>query len=261
MVYRPVSGPGLRCVRAADPQPVYRECSDSLVVCSAYLCQLFKVLITSVPLSLGDFTLIGQVGNIATLNASAITFGRNSILAVVGVVLWLAVVCFFSKPLRLRWRWSLAGAAGARAGLFPGVLGRGGPAGVHALSVGIDRALSQTAVNEACGGPILGLWRSLFQQSNRNLGENYSQQYMEDIVTQAEEYSAAQPTSSGAKQPNIILILSESFFDITGLPGVTFDQDPVADFHELQAEGVSGTFYTRSLGYGTCNIELETSPA
>ena len=73
----------------------------------------FKVLITSVPLSLGDFTLIGQVGNIATLNASAITFGRNSILAVMGVVLWLAVVCFFSKPLRLRWRWSLAGAAGA----------------------------------------------------------------------------------------------------------------------------------------------------
>ena len=78
----------------------------------------FKVLITSVPLSLGDFTLIGQVGNIATLNASAITFGRNSILAVVGVVLWLAVVCFFSKPLRLRWRWSLAGAAGA-ANCFP----------------------------------------------------------------------------------------------------------------------------------------------
>ena len=38
---------------------------------------------------------------------------------------------------------------------------------------------------------------------------------------------------------------------------MTFDQDPVADFHELQAEGVSGTFYTRSLGYGTCNIELE----
>ena len=44
----------------------------------------FKVLITSVPLSLGDFTLIGQVGNIATLNASAITFGRNSILAGMG---------------------------------------------------------------------------------------------------------------------------------------------------------------------------------
>ena len=217
----------------------------------------FKVLITSVPLSLGDFTLIGQVGNIATLNASAITFGRNSILAVVGVVLWLAVVCFFSKPLRLRWRWSLAGAAGA-ALAFALVFWVGADRLVYTpLSVGIDRALSQTAVNEACGGPILGLWRSLFQQSNRNLGENYSQQYMEDIVTQAEEYSAAQPTSSGAKQPNIILILSESFFDITGLPGVTFDQDPVADFHELQAEGVSGTFYTRSLGYGTCNIELE----
>lgn len=72
----------------------------------------FKVLITSVPLSLGDFSLIGQVGDIASLNASAITFGRNSILAVAAVVVWLAVVWFFSKPLRIEWRWSLVGAAG-----------------------------------------------------------------------------------------------------------------------------------------------------
>ena len=68
---------------------------------------------------------------------------------------------------------------------------------------------------------------------------------------------AGQPASSGAQQPNIILILSESFFDITTLPGVTFDEDPVAEFHALQEESVSGAFHTRSLGYGTCNIELE----
>ena len=217
----------------------------------------FKVLITSVPLSLGDFSLIGQVGDIASLNASAITFGRNSILAVAAVVVWLAVVWFFSKPLRIEWRWSLVGAAGG-ALVFALVFWLGADRLVYTpLGVGMDRALSQTAVNEACGGPILGLWRSLFQQTNRDLGEDYSQEHMEDVVTQVEEYAAGQPASSGAQQPNIILILSESFFDITPLPGVTFDEDPVADFHALQEESVSGAFHTRSLGYGTCNIELE----
>lgn len=217
----------------------------------------FKVLITSVPLSLGDFSLIGQVGDIASLNASTITFGRNSILAVAAVVIWLVVVWFFSKPLRIRWRWSLVGAAGS-ALVFVLAFWVGVDRLVYTpLDAGVSRALSQTAVNQACGGPVLGLWRSLFQQTNRDLGADYSQEYMEDVVTQVEEYTAGQPVSSGAQQPNLILILSESFFDITTLPGVTFDEDPVADFHALQAESVSGTFHTRSLGYGTCNIELE----
>ena len=217
----------------------------------------FKVLITSVPLSLGDFVLIGQMGDIAALNASAITFGRNSVLAVAAVVVWLAVVWYLSKPLRIQWRWSLVGAAGC-ALAFALVFWLGAGRLVYApLGAGLDRALSQTAVNEACGGPVLGLWRSLLQHVGRDLGEDYSREHMEDVLAQVEEYAAGQSASSGAQQPNIILILSESFFDITGLPGVTFHQDPVADFHALQAEGVSGTFHTRSLGYGTCNIELE----
>ena len=59
------------------------------------------------------------------------------------------------------------------------------------------------------------------------------------------------------EQPNVIFVLSESFFDVTELPGVEFEGDPVADFHAVQEQGVSGTFYTHTLGYGTSNIEME----
>ena len=31
----------------------------------------------------------------------------------------------------------------------------------------------------------------------------------------------------------------------------------MADFHAVQEQGVSGTFYTHTLGYGTSNIEME----
>lgn len=217
----------------------------------------FKVLITSIPLSIGDFTLIGQMGNIATLNSQAITFSRNSILAVLAAAAWLALAFLLSRPLRIRWRWSLLGAAGS-ALAFVLVFLLGANALVFApLDADTGRSLSQTASNQACGGPVLGLWRSLNQSVSRDLGEDYSLQYMEDAVARAEEFSAGQPAQGSGSQPNIILILSESFFDVTTLPGVTYGADPVADFHALQKESVSGAFHTRSLGYGTCNIELE----
>ena len=65
------------------------------------------------------------------------------------------------------------------------------------------------------------------------------------------------PPAEKQEQPNIILILSESFFDVTTLPGISFEEDPLAEYHALQAESVSGKFYSRTMGYGTCNIELE----
>ena len=59
------------------------------------------------------------------------------------------------------------------------------------------------------------------------------------------------------KRPNVILILSESFFDVTTLESVEFESDPLKEFHALQKEGVYGRFFSRTTGYGTCNVELE----
>ena len=65
------------------------------------------------------------------------------------------------------------------------------------------------------------------------------------------------PRPAGLENPNVLLILAESFFDVTGLPGVTYETDPLSDFHRAQAQGVSGRFLTRTVSYGTCAIEME----
>lgn len=227
-----------------------------LVVVILFFINYFKVLITSIPLSIGDFSLIGQVGDIASLNREAIQFGRNSILAVAAGILWLAIALFFSKPLRIRWYWSLSGAAAAVLA-FVLLFWMGADRVVYTpLEAEISRSMSQTAANERCG-VLLGLWRSFFRQTTRDLGENYSQEYMDDVAAQAEDYTAGLTAAGQKQQPNILFILSESFFDVTELDGVTYESDPVPEFHALQKEGVSGSFYTRTLGYGTCNIELE----
>ena len=58
------------------------------------------------------------------------------------------------------------------------------------------------------------------------------------------------------KKPNVIVILSESFFDMTKLPGVGYDRDPLENYHALQSESISGRFYSHYLGYGTGYIEM-----
>ena len=216
----------------------------------------FKELITSTPLTIGDFTLIGQAGDIAGLNKASLTLSRNSILAIVGGLLWLIVTWFFSRPLRLRWRWSLLGVPASALVFFLLFWAGAGPLVFSPLGVDPVASISQAAANRACGVP-LGLWRSLYRAATQNPGAFYTPEYMEEVAGRVQDYAGEASDPPERKQPTIIMLLSESFFDVTTLPGVTYDEDPMADFHSLRQESVSGAFYTRSLGYGTCNIELE----
>lgn len=214
----------------------------------------YKMLITSTPLTIGDFALVGQVGNIASLNRASLHLSRNSLLALAGAAVWLALCLLLSRPLRLPWGRSAAGGLGA-ALAFCLLFGMGADAAVYRpLGLGLGEVKSQISVNLACGTP-LGLWRSLLGQVMRTPAAGPEE--LPDLSGLLGPAEPAPERPNGGKNPNIILILSESFFDVTRLEGVSFDADPLAAFHALQKEGVSGRFYTQSLGYGTCNIELE----
>lgn len=217
----------------------------------------FKALITSVPLTIQDFLLVDQLGDITELNASSLHFSPLSLGCILVLVLWLALVTLLLYPVRLKLKPSLWAGAGCTAALVLvyGVLGNA--LIFSPMGVAIDQKLSQAAVNRETG-VLLGLWRGASNQVYMALHEGAATpEELEQAAAQAVELAKGEGDTTLDKQPNVILILSESFFDVTGLPGVTFDQDPLNAFHSLQQEGVSGTFYTRSLGYGTCNIELE----
>ena len=228
-----------------------------VVVLAAALVNYFKMLITSTPLLLSDLGLIGKVGEITRLNSASIHFSRNTLLAIGAVAVWLLVLLWLSKALRLELWWKSAVWALLPIALFA-LLFCARPV-VDAwcftpLDDPLELSFGQAYNNEKCGLP-LGLWHSFLYRSEKMvLTEEERQQALDD----AKEYVESVPAGGGSDtQPNVIMILSESFFDVTELPGVTYDSDPLADFHRAQAEGVSGKFYTRTLGYGTCNIELE----
>ena len=85
--------------------------------------------------------------------------------------------------------------------------------------------------------------------------ENYSEDTITQLMEAYEDQNAAEDFSS----PDIIVILSESFWDPTLLPGTTFSQDPLDDYRALCEEetAISGKFYTTGLGGGTVRPEFE----
>lgn len=220
------------------------------------LVNYYKLAITSTPLQLTEFALISRVGDIAALNAKSITVSPHTALAILTAAAWLLVLLFFSRPLRPAWRRSLP-AAPVLVLLFLLFFRAGADSLVYTpLDASFDQSLNQTVSNDRCG-VLLGLWRTFLRKEKNALTDSYSRSYMDYLVSQAEEELPAVLEPPGRKKPNIILILSESFFDVTTLPGVTYEEDPLKEFHALREEGVSGAFHTRTLGYGTCNIELE----
>ena len=252
----------------------------------------YKVSITFLPLSISDFSLIGQVGHIADLNKASLTPRPIGILALVLAVVWLAGVFLLSRMLQLPRKDSLAGCCAA-AVVFALVFWLNVDAAIFSpLGVSTELSLTQTAINKETG-VVLGLWRSLYHTATYIPAPSteFSEDSLEDLLQKLEgntsSSSPANPVTPSVDpkpdepvtppadpkpdepvtppadpkpvntRPNLILVLSESFFDVTTLPGVTYDTDPIPEFHALQRESVSGSFYTRTLGYGTCSIELE----
>lgn len=58
-------------------------------------------------------------------------------------------------------------------------------------------------------------------------------------------------------KPNVIVVLSEAFWDPTVIKGVEFSRDPIPFFHKLQQTGTSGTMLSPQYGGGTANVEFE----
>ena len=106
-------------------------------------------------------------------------------------------------------------------------------------------------------GLVLSLWRDAFLQAKES-PEDYGEEYMAAVLDRIDEILLADAENEETPEtaPNIIMVLSESFFDLTRLPDLTYERDPLENFHALEAESISGDFYSHYLGYGTGYIEM-----
>lgn len=229
----------------------------TLSVAGLSFANYYKMLITSTPLYVQDIRLVTQVGGIMELNEASMKFSGESAAAVAVMLLVLVGFFFVSRRFRPRLR------EGLISGLISAILFASlfcVPASVESWfygPVGSGQAAAQDTqiVHNSRCGVLLGLWRSVVLGGEESFIPEPDEEEL--MLMNAQSWIEELPDTEKDEQPNVIFVLGESFFDVTELPGVSYAEDPVADFHRICSEGVSGKFYTHTLGYGTENIELE----
>lgn len=83
--------------------------------------------------------------------------------------------------------------------------------------------------------------------------------YSEASVSAAFEGYEGEAASEDFNSPDIILVLSESYWDPRDLPGTTFSYDPMEQFDDLASKDgvISGRFFTTGFGGGTVRPDFE----
>lgn len=82
----------------------------------------------------------------------------------------------------------------------------------------------------------------------------YDNDFLEDIL---QEVDVSGEDTGGFGQPNIIMIFSESFWDIDDLEDVTFDKTVASNFNMLKKEGKLINMISPSYGGISANVEFE----
>ena len=74
-----------------------------------------------------------------------------------------------------------------------------------------------------------------------------------------DSYAARTDPVAIEKEPTIIYVMDESYWDVSELEqyGVTFDTDVSPNLHALQQTSAYGKVYSTSFGGGTCDVEFE----
>ena len=217
------------------------------------LIDYFKININGAPLTLSDFSMADQLGTVAGL-AGDLTPPLDFFCAAAGLALCIAILVLTRRltALKAQIRFlSLGLSLIAAILLFT-------PSSARSIGgrFGLEFTTQLDAVtNHQKHGLTLSLWRDAFLQEKPPT-EGYGEAYMQQVLGRIDQLLEDSTSSTPERSPNIIFILSESFFDPTRLPGVVYGEDPVQNFHNLSAEGISGTFHSHHLGYGTGNIEI-----
>ena len=215
------------------------------------LVDYFKNAINGTPLELADFGLAAQAGNVAGL-AGDLTPPADFYLALAALLLAVALLALTQRLT------ALEKTARERSCLFSltlaGILLTG--AGTRTIGgwLGVDfYTRMDAAESHSLHGLTLALWRDAFPQP-KTPPEGYSEGHMLELLERVD--ALLDREAEEETKPNILFILSESFYDLERLPVLQYDGDPLENFHALEAESISGTFHSHYLGYGTGYIEM-----
>ena len=176
------------------------------------------------------------------------------VLGAVVIVLWVAVLALCRTQIPLRWfvRLPVVLAAAVLVGTMFSTNERSNRI-LERFGMSFMDAALQTSNYRANG--FVGAFTINLLMGNIQAPEGYSQAAVQELLDGCE----GRPADPGAPEYDVIVVLSESFFDVRTLKGVTFSENPLPNYDALlRREGVySGTMYSTASGGGTVRPEFD----
>ncbi len=220
----------------------------------------FKLKLRGEPLFPWDFSQVGEAMQVAGKSGIRL---QPSMAGSVLIFLALATAaCLVRRP-RWGWKQRTARILGPAAGLMVLVLGVYlQPGATNALGIYPDMWMQNRYYRTY--GVVSGFMTNL-QVLDIAAPEGYSPEAVQTLARQADENRAApryvgsyRAKGDGAvKQPSIIFVMDESFWDAGELPGVTYSEELTPNLHRLAETSAYGRAYSPSFGGGTCDVEFE----
>lgn len=200
------------------------------------------------------YTDLKCVGDLLTMTNTSYFTATQATLVVVGLVLFIAAcaVLFIKGPKFTGKRHKLIVPLAVAALIFIAL-----PVTTHAAQE--NKIIASYFSNIAQGyenyGFVYGFSSSVVDRG-MDKPKDYNQQTIADIQTRVNASKQATTATKG-KQPNVILILLESFCDPDEIKFLKCNKDPIPTFHRLEQNYSTGHLTMPVVGAGTANSEFE----
>ena len=210
----------------------------------------------TLPLSSGDLLLTWEVASLVTVYFS---WPQIAAMLLSAALLIAGVAWLFSNMPRRR-RVNRYFGLGVAALMLLIVVG----AQMIAVKAGLLPSVFPDRVNSYKDYGFTTCFTFTFGQRGIARPEAYSTETVEEILGEIEE--EPQPTAAPAamrfaekdvREPNIVFLQLESFFDVNTIRGAELSRDPTPNFHALIKNWPTGELYVPTVGGGTANVEFE----
>lgn len=122
---------------------------------------------------------------------------------------------------------------------------------------GVDFVLWDQNENYASNGFVLGFISNL-DTTVMEKPNNYSKENMLQIANDIKkQYSGNIGSQKKKEKPNIVFVMSESFWDPTKATNLSFSEDPVPNLHHYIENFPGGQTISPTFGGNTANVEFE----
>lgn len=103
-------------------------------------------------------------------------------------------------------------------------------------------------------GATVNFFKNMYKLIEKDELAIYSEEKLKQIKEEAQKLES---NTTSEERPNIIVIMAESFTDITKVEGIEFNKDPLENYKNLIKEGTSGTATVSIYGGETSTSEFE----